>query len=56
MKRVELADKSPLNSSQQPRINRLTLIIAALSSSLSLGYLSWRQIQLNLAQESRINL
>lgn len=45
------AHKWPSNSSQQPRINRLTLIIVSLSITLGAGYFSWRKIQLYVAQQ-----
>lgn len=47
----KLAHKLPSNSSQQPRINRLTLIIVSLSIILGAGYFSWRKIQLYVAQQ-----
>ena len=51
IKQVELADKSPPNSRQQPRIIRLTLIIFSLLVTLGIGYFSWGQIQLYVAQQ-----
>jgi len=51
MKQVELADKSPPNNSQQPRISRLILILISLVVTGLVGYGSWREIQLNTAQK-----
>ncbi len=51
MKPVELADKSHPNSKKPTRINRLILIMVPLLLILGVGYLSWRKIQLYLAQQ-----
>ena len=45
------AHNLPPNSSKQPRINRLTSLVASLLVSLGVGYLGWRQIQLYVAQQ-----
>lgn len=49
------AHNLPPNSSKQPRINRLTWLIVSLLVTIGAGYFSWRQIQLDLAQQSLHN-
>ena len=51
MNQSKLAHNLPPNSSKQPRINRLTLIIASLLVTLGVGYFGWRKIQLYVAQQ-----
>lgn len=51
MKQVELADKSSSNSKKHTRINRLILIMVPLLLIFGVGYFSWRQIQLYVAQQ-----